>query len=189
MQGRGQPVADVFWPPCSERPGRAWLRGVRELEPFLLTLRPHSLSGQPSPLPEPLPSSPGEERRLQRACPALGTPEPRPPAWASRAGDASSTLTAAPRPPGPAEAGRTSGPGHNCAWGQGAGGLCDHTRAAAASSEPLWRPRGWEGPIPGTLPQLGVLPGVPAPTLGPQPPGPPWAPVSLASWKSTSLPL
>lgn len=74
MQGWGQPVAEVFWPSRSDRPGRAWVRVVRELELFLLTLRPQMSSGQPSPLPELLlPSSPGEERRFGQANLALGT--------------------------------------------------------------------------------------------------------------------
>lgn len=42
---------------------------VRELELFLLTFRLQTSSGQPSPLPELLPSSPGEERRLGQAVP------------------------------------------------------------------------------------------------------------------------
>lgn len=59
-------AAEVFCPSCSDKPGRAWVKGVRELELFLLTLRPQASSGHPPPLPEPLPSSPGEDRRLQQ---------------------------------------------------------------------------------------------------------------------------
>lgn len=73
MQGWGQPVAEVFWPSRSDRPGRAWVRVVRELEFLLLTLWPQMSSGQLSPLPELLPSSPGEEKRLGQANLALGT--------------------------------------------------------------------------------------------------------------------
>lgn len=71
MWGSGQLAAEVFCPSCSDRPGRACVKGVRELELFLLTLRPQVSSGQPPPLPEPLPSSPGEDRRLQQALPTL----------------------------------------------------------------------------------------------------------------------
>lgn len=68
--GSGQVAAEVFCPSCSDRPGRAWVKGVRALELFLLTLRPQVSSGHPPPLPEPLPSSPGEEdRRLQQVLP------------------------------------------------------------------------------------------------------------------------
>lgn len=82
-----------------------------------------------------------------------GPREPRPSAWASQASDASSTLTTATRPPGPAEAGRTSGPGHNCAWGQGAGGLCDHTGQRQ-------RPQSHcGGPGAGRAPSAAPLPG------------------------------
>lgn len=78
-QGWGQRAAEVFWPSCSDRPGRAWVRVVRELELFLLTLRPQASSAQPSPLPEPLPSSPGGERRFRQAGPApAGWPRPAP---------------------------------------------------------------------------------------------------------------
>lgn len=69
MGGWGQLAAEVFCPSCSDRPGRAWVKGVRELELFLLAPRPQRSSGQPSPLPEPLPSSPGKERRLLQAGP------------------------------------------------------------------------------------------------------------------------
>lgn len=65
----GRPAAEASWPSRSDRPGRAWVSGVRELEPFLLTLRPQTSSGQPSPLPEPLLSSPGGDRRLQQTSP------------------------------------------------------------------------------------------------------------------------
>lgn len=67
LWGSGQVVAEVFCPSCSDRPGRAWVKGVRELGLFLPTLRPQVSSGHPPPLPEPLPSSPGEDRRLQQA--------------------------------------------------------------------------------------------------------------------------
>lgn len=73
MQAWGQWAApEVFCPSRSDKPGRAWVRGVRELELFLLLLRPQISSGQPSPLPEPLPSSPGEQRKLGQAHSALG---------------------------------------------------------------------------------------------------------------------
>lgn len=59
LWGSGQLEAEVFCPSCSDRPGRAWVKEGRALELFLLTLRPQVSSGQPPPLPEPLPSSPG----------------------------------------------------------------------------------------------------------------------------------
>lgn len=110
MQGWGQLAAEVFWPSRSDRPGRAWVRVVRELELFLLTLRSQRSSGQLSPLPEPLLSSPGEKRRLQQARPTVdpkhqGDPEPSTPPWGPpMLGNASSTLSIAPGPPGPAKA-------------------------------------------------------------------------------------
>ena len=109
-QGWGQLAAEVFWPSCSDRPGRAWVRVVRELELFLLTLRSQRSSGQLSPLPEPLLSSPGEERRLQQAHPTVypkhqEDPEPSTLPWGTpMLGNASSTLSIAPGPPGPAKA-------------------------------------------------------------------------------------
>lgn len=95
-QDWGQLAAAVFWPSCSDRPGRAWVRVVRELELFLLTLRSQRSSGQLSPLPEPLLSSPGEERMLQQACPAMD-PEPGPRAQPPAMG-------ASRAPPGPVKA-------------------------------------------------------------------------------------
>lgn len=71
-----QPAAEFFCPSCSERPGRAWVKGVRELELFLLTLRPQMSSRQPPPLPEPLPSSPVEDKRFQQLIPSGGPQGP-----------------------------------------------------------------------------------------------------------------
>lgn len=81
--GCGHPTPEVFWPSCSDRPGRAWVRDVLELGLFLPPWRPQMASGQPSPLPEPLPSSPGGEESPVGPCrletPVWGSPScPKP---------------------------------------------------------------------------------------------------------------
>lgn len=118
--GWGQLAAEDFWPSRSDSPGRAWVSVVRELELFLLTLRPQTSSGQPPPLPEPLPSSPGEEKSLQPHR-LWGPQVQHPTVWAPPTPSAtSSTLT--PRRlalPGSAKAEWTSWPGLNWAWGHG----------------------------------------------------------------------
>lgn len=177
MQGWGQPVAEVFWPSRSDRPGRACVRVVRELELFLLTLRPQMSSGQPSPLPELLlPSSPGEERRLGQANLALGPQVQCSCVWASHArwhpAQGSLHCLGLPRLDGhPGQVSTVLGD-----WSGAGQQQCPQSH---------WRPRGWKGPSPAPFCSGVGLHGTPmalSPRRSPHPqpvPGPHWRPGSL----------